>query len=131
MRGVIENRERRQQILDFRNLRYNKITPTDIDASLDFQGKTFIFVETKYGDTSLPAGQRLHLENLVKAIGDSGKTALAIIARHDISDCNRDVYLDKCKVRELYFNNTRSWRAPKQEVTVKEVIDVIYKLTIK
>ncbi len=125
-RGVIENRKRKQQILDFRGLKYGKITPTDIDLSLDFQGKAFVFGEVKYGDACLPVGQRVHLENLVKAIGDSKRRAIAIVARHDVNDCAQDVLVHRCKVSELYFDSERYWRAPKHPITVKEVIDFIY-----
>jgi hypothetical protein len=66
-RGVIRNREAKQQIADFSGLRYGKITPTDLDAFLDFGNRLFVFVECKYMNAPLSYGQRLALERLVDA----------------------------------------------------------------
>jgi len=66
-RGEIKNREYRTQINDFSKLRFGKITPTDIDAFLDFGNRLFVFVECKYGESKMPYGQQLAFERIVDA----------------------------------------------------------------
>ena len=46
-RGKIGNRRRALQIRDFTGLRWGNITPTDIDALIDFGDKVFVFIEVK------------------------------------------------------------------------------------
>lgn len=66
-RGVIKHREYKQQIADFSGLRFGAITPTDLDAFIDFNNKLFVFAEAKYNGHELPYGQRLALERLCDA----------------------------------------------------------------
>lgn len=66
-RGVIRNREFKQQIADFSGLRWGKVTPTDLDGFIDFGNKLFVFIESKHGDSVMPYGQRLALERLCDA----------------------------------------------------------------
>ena len=40
-RGKIENQDYAKQLFNFQGLRWDKITPTDIDGSLDFNGELF------------------------------------------------------------------------------------------
>ena len=61
---------------------FGKCGTTDIDLSCDWQGRTFVFVELKYGSTPLPAGQKYHLEAMVKGLNAGGKKAYAILAHH-------------------------------------------------
>lgn len=83
MRGVIQNREYKQQIADFSGLRFGKITPTDLDAFMDFGNKLFVFVEAKYGGADLPYGQRLALERLCDAChAPPSRSAVAFIVSH-------------------------------------------------
>ena len=76
-RGVINNIQRAQQINDFSNLLYGKITPTDIDGMIEYRGKLYIFFEIKYKDKDMPFGQRLALERLVKDLTYANKIGRA------------------------------------------------------
>ncbi len=120
-RGVIRNRKYAQQIRDFSKLRFGKITPTDIDAFLDFQDKVFIFIESKYKDSQLPYGQRLALERLADSTWKSGKHTLLIIASH-VKD--GDIEYSSCMVRELRWQGKKYF--PKNK-TAKQVIDSFIK----
>ena len=42
-RGVIQNRDRKKQIIDFSGLKYGKITPTDIDGLIEYKDKAMMF----------------------------------------------------------------------------------------
>jgi len=90
MTSKIHNRARIRQIIDFDGLEWGKLRPTDIDLSIDWQGKTFVFVELKSAGTALTLGQRIHLEGLVKAIRAGGRLAWAVFAHHD-TDVSEDV----------------------------------------
>ena len=83
-RGIIRNRDFATQIRDFSGLRFGKITPTDIDAFMDFGNKLFVFVESKHGSATLPYGQELALARLVDACHKPPERyAICIVSRHD------------------------------------------------
>lgn len=83
-RGVIHNRGFKQQIADFSGLRFGNITPTDLDAFMDFNNKLFVFVEAKHGGAPLSYGQRLAIERLCDACHNPPvRYAVAFITRHD------------------------------------------------
>jgi len=81
--STIRNQKLVGQVVDFKGVKFGLCSATDIDMSIDWQGKTFVFTELKYGEVPLPVGQRLHLESLVNAIEAGGKRAYALIARHN------------------------------------------------
>ena len=127
MRGVIENTERKQQIIDFRNLRYGNITPTDLDAYIEYKDKAKIWIEFKYGNAEPPYGQRLALQRDVMDAEKIGKDAIAIIAEHDIHNPQQSIMADSCKVREICYKQGFVWRPPKFNCTVKEMVDKFIK----
>ena len=64
-RGSIQFPDRARQLIDFSGLRYNKITPTDIDGFIEYHDEAIVFMEFKYGNAELPYGQKLALERLL------------------------------------------------------------------
>jgi len=68
----IRNLQHTRQRADFSGLRFGTIRPTDIDGSIEFEGRCCIFMETKHGDADLPTGQRLWLERNCDRWGDGG-----------------------------------------------------------
>ena len=114
-RGVIRNRERATQIRDFSGLRFGNITPTDIDACIEYRNKGFVFIESKYGNAILPFGQRLALERLIDALA---KPAILLIGRHEIEG---DVDYAGISVTDYYFNNI--WRKPTIPVNMRQAIE--------
>lgn len=126
MRGIIQNRERKKQIIDFRNIKYKKITPTDIDVIIDFGGRAFVVVELKHGDAPIPDGQRICLENMVRGWANGGVKAIAIIGNHFIDNCNEDVLLDECKVNKIYLSDEKRWRPPTKAMTIKDIVDAYH-----
>ena len=101
-----KNRARAAQLIDFQGLAWGKLRPTDIDLSLDWGGKTFVFVEVKGINQALTIGQRIHLEGLVNAIKAGGKTAWAIVAKHS-TRATEDIMAADCIVYSMYDGN--SW----------------------
>jgi beta-xylosidase len=122
-RGKILHPDRKQQINDFSGLRYENITPTDIDGLIEYKDKAYVFLEIKYGDAKLPYGQRLAIERLIKDVSKTGKSAIAIVAQHDVFNTKDSVPVAECEVREVYLFTQKQWRKTKKIVNVKQCID--------
>ncbi len=83
---MFKNREYAQQIKDFSGLRWGAISPTDVDALLEFSNRLFIIVETKYKNSPIPRGQLLALERVCDAINDPpNKHCLILLTSHESS----------------------------------------------
>jgi hypothetical protein len=110
-RGVIRNRAAAQQLRDFSGLRYGRITPTDIDAYMEFGGRLFVFVEAKYGGALLPYGQQLAIERLVDAIHNPPhRYAVAMVVSHDTQGA--DVSFADTRVQRYRWAGR--WRSPQE-----------------
>jgi len=114
-RGEIRNNEYARPLVLYKGMRWENITPTDIDGCIDFQDKVFIFFEVKHGKTKLTIGQKILLERLVKRINKSGAYGYALICRHHIDG---DVFLKNCIVHDV-FNG--EWHSSKGKgITVEK-----------
>lgn len=122
-RGKIVNRDRATQINDFHNIRYGKITPTDLDGFIDYHGALFIYFEIKYKDTQLHFGQKLALERLCDASQSGGIKSYLIISRHGVENPNEDVDVSQTLVSDLRY--CRQWYDMKMSRTLDSVIDEI------
>ena len=123
-RGSIQNREMAKQLVDFSELKYGRITPTDIDGLLEWREKNVIvFMEFKYEDAELPVGQKMALEEIVKCLRKTGKKAYALVCSHHVGDPDMDINAGAALVREYL---SWKWHILKQEVTVKEFIDHLW-----
>lgn len=117
-RGAIQFRERRKQIIDFSGLRVGNITPTDCDGLIEYHNKAYILFEIKHRDAKVPEGQ---LKALVRSVDDfklARKSALLVIAEHDVDDPGKDIDAATCKVRIWYDG---SWKQSNE--TLKELIN--------
>jgi len=123
--AAISHHERFSQRCSFAGLVYARnIRPTDIDVSIDFGGKMFVFIEAKHSDCELPDGQRIHLENLVKAIR-SDCVASALLCSHS-STVYEDIDIANSIVTKCFTKDQKStfrWYDIKEPVTVKESIE--------
>lgn len=130
-RGVYINRSRGKQLLRFDGFCYGSITPTDIDAVIEYRDELWITFEVKLEGKDVPVGQRLALERHVRDTEKAGKNSIAIIVEHDVYDYQQDVFLCDCIVRELYAydkkTNSYIWRKPKKRITAKEAADTYIK----
>ncbi len=116
-RGTIKNRERARQLVDFHELRWGKITPTDLDGFLDFGDKVFVFIEYKYEDADMGYGQETAFKRLV---GATRKPCILIHATHSQHDPDKDIDGANATVVRTYW---KGQRYPDGKRTVKQVID--------
>ena len=58
-KGLIRNRKRVKQVIDFTGIQNGKLHPSDIDAVLEFDNEVLILIEVKYKFNKIPMGQRL------------------------------------------------------------------------
>lgn len=107
---------REKQLVNYRDLRWGKITPTDIDGFLDFGGNAFVCIEYKYGDTEIPFGQKLALERLVNTMS---KPCILIHATHD---CPPEENIDGANSKVVQTYHKGRWHLDGRR-TVKQVVD--------
>lgn len=120
VRGKIRNRKFAQQLRDFSGLRFGTITPTDIDAFIDFGGRLFVFIESKHGSAGPPFGQRLALERLCDSCQSGGVTSFVIISYH-----NEDGDVDFASTIVREFRYMGGWHRPKTQTTTRKAIETI------
>lgn len=119
-RGAIRNREFAQKIRDFRGLRFGAITPTDIDAFCDFKNRLFVFIESKFGDSSPPYGQMLALERLCDACCADGRVAVVLLLKHQAKE-GEDI--DFAALPVTRYRLAGKWLYPKEPINCKQAID--------
>lgn len=121
-RGKIHNREQALVERDFSGTRWGKITPTDIDGFVEFSNRLFIFIEGKFGRSSLRYGQKLALGRLVDACHQPEKTRYAIgfVVAHDGSDC-----FDYAKAHVYLYRWNGVWHNQIEPVELKYAIDAM------
>lgn len=107
-RGIIQNRERARQIIDFSGIRYGNITPTDIDGFFERANEAFVFYELKFKDNEMPYGQKVALQRLVDATRTANKKAVLFLCSHNQEDPQKDVNASNAVVTKIYFNG--EWR---------------------
>lgn len=112
---MFRSREYASQLKDFSGLRFGRISPTDIDAMLEFGDKVYVIIEAKHGTADMPVGQKLALTRLTDALGEN-RHAMLIQATHDAT---ADIDLGNCKVAKYYYKQ-RWWMT---EMSVRELVD--------
>jgi hypothetical protein len=121
-KGEIRNKDIARNLVLYKGMRWENITPTDIDGCIDFQDKVFIFFEVKHGKTNVTVGQKILLERLVNRINKSGAFAYALICKHFIDG---DVTLKECIVHHVYNGQ---WSCIREKgITVEESVKRIRK----
>lgn len=127
--GEIQYRERAQQLIDFRNMRWNNnITPTDIDGFVDFYGRHFVFIEYKLVGKDLPFGQRLAYEHVAQAVFAANRDVVVFVCEHDTS-IGDDILAHKATVREMYHKNM--WQLTTAGWNIKDAIDSFHDYCVK
>lgn len=125
-RGEIRYLERLRQVLSFTGMeRHRRITPTDIDGFIDYNGRSFVFLEGKEVGRELGYGQRLMLENLVTRSDAGGCSSIAILFSHDTG--SGDVIIMKdCHVTKTFRERDGKylWLPPTRQITVLETIEM-------
>lgn len=84
-RGIIQYQRRFHQAVDFKGLRFENITPTDIDGFVEYRGKVFILFKFKHVDATydINGGQMKALTMTCDAIQTDSRHAMILLCRHD------------------------------------------------
>lgn len=128
-RGKIQFRDRAKQIIDFSGIRYQQITPTDIDGLIEYHDIAFLVYEYKLEGAKMPYGQELALTRLVDGLQKSGKMAALLLCEHDVRDPNDDIDAANAKVIKIYY--CKNWYSDMKRRTVKEVTNSFIKFVDK
>lgn len=109
-RGIIQNKSRFKQPISFEGMTHNDISPTDIDAIIDYGNKCFILYEVKYEDAPIPCGQAIAFERIVRALRSTGVAAFALHCRHHVSSTDEPIVLADTEVVAFFDNTSPYWR---------------------
>lgn len=126
MESSFRDRENAKQLIDFGGLKYGRCSPTDIDLTIEWRGLTFVFVEIKRRGTPLTLGQKLFLENVVKAINESGKHAVALFAEHDGIPVEQDIMAADTQVVNAYGSEEKWVNLREHKYSLQQYLQKIY-----
>jgi hypothetical protein len=127
MIDLINNKQYMSQVRNFNGLSYGKISPTDIDGFLEYRNQLFVFIETKYGNTDLPTGQRIALTRLCDAVASSGKRAVLLVVRHEFAP-DEDIMVAQCAVERYYLEGKWVDLGEGSIMTVRDAIDINHRI---
>lgn len=122
-RGVIHDKAKARQLVIFEGMKWGTITPTDIDAVLDFGGRLIIFIEVKYGLNDITTGQRILFERLCDFINTKDRVAVGIVCNHSSQS---DISLRECFVYKVRYKY--EWHNYNGKITVNEAIERLRKI---
>lgn len=94
----IENEEYLKMPILFTGMMFSGKSPTDIDASMDFDGKFFIFYEIKTNKGEISRGQARHLYELTKGLIAGGRKAAALVVDYE-GKPSEGIPLAECRLR--------------------------------
>ena len=120
-RGKIYNRELANQVRDFSGLRWDKITPTDLDGLVEYKNNCFVFFEAKRNGGKLPYGQDLALRRLVDNLN---KPAVLFVANHETPP-SEDIDMANTIVNRCYWDG--AWRKVVKPITLRDITDKFLK----
>lgn len=129
-RGTIKNFQHATQARDFNEIRWGKITPTDVDLSIDFGGKFFVFADLKFQGATMPRGQEIYFENLCRVLWKGGSHAVAIVAEH-CAPPNTPIRAYEAIVTRYFLQTPKQpakWRTPREQIYLKKAVDDLLKL---
>ena len=133
--GIIKSESAFSQPLHFEGVQFNTecnaITPTDIDAVLEFRDKLFVLIEVKRRGVDMSTGQRCAYERICRAIdGSKGKTCVAFFCWHDVEK-PRPVMLRDLYIKSFYWPGPSGyrWRESDRQRPVIKSINSLLDLT--
>lgn len=116
-RGKIINRERAKQLNDFTGLRFGNITPTDIDAAIEYHNQAYVIIEAKVQGNDLPSGQEIALVRMCDDL-QFRKPTILIVANHN-TPVDTDVDLSTARVAKVRYKG--KWII--RDTTVRELVE--------
>jgi hypothetical protein len=134
-RDQIKNQKSFKQRILFEKLeRDGKITPTDIDGLIDYNGKAFIFLEGKKKGIYMPFGQDLAYQNLIHVLREGGAIAICILFEHNTPSNENIIAHDKI-VNSIYMYDKEygdwRWKRPSRQITVLQAIETFEKKCLR
>lgn len=102
-RGYIQAQERARQVVEFKGLRYENITPTDVDGFFEWHNKVFVFYEYKLAGARMARGQMVAMERLVDGLDAANKTAVLFLCEHTVQNPRRNVDAASAIVKAVYY----------------------------
>jgi hypothetical protein len=102
-RGKIQNRQRAAQLRSFAGLRFGRITPTDLDALIEYHNKAYVLIEVKLEGAEFDGGQKLALERLCDDL-EKAKPTLLIFARHNYP-IGHDIDCGACMIEQYRWQH--------------------------
>ena len=117
------------QPIDFTEIVYGKISPSDIDAIIEIDDTYLIIIEVKKFGNPLSTGQALLIKRLVNAWNaDPNKEAIGIFATHSHYDAEESILLKDCSIKGVYGRKSKyHWKQPDIPTDVKEMIHTFAK----
>ena len=110
-RGLILNRERAKQIIDYSGIKFDrKISPTDIDGLVEYDNKAYVLMEFKYRGNTMPYGQSLAMTRMIDDFTAQGKESAFLVCEHNVTNPEEDIDAAKATVREVYYEG--KWGKP-------------------
>ncbi len=122
--STINNKRNIEQIIDFTNLQFGKMAPSDDDGFMEISGKIFIHFEIKHVNGNCEGAQRKAFEKRNDLIEKAGPVTFTIIAKHnqEITDI---IDAGKCMVYEYRRNSV--WNKPIEQINLHDFIEGIIK----
>lgn len=134
-RGSIKYPElyKKAKLISYQGMvRMRKITPTDIDGLIDYNGNLFVYLEGKLIGKSLDYGQKLCFEHLVQSHKKAGNFSWVLVFEYDEQIMEDEIIIAKNKsVREIYDSINLIWRPPEKKLTLITAIEGIENYCIK
>ena len=118
-KGLIRNRKRVKQVIDFTGVQNGKMHPSDIDAVLEFNNEVLILIEVKYKYNKIPTGQKLLLERICDSWHTDKSAVLKV--EHDFDNDDVNIPLEKCRVSAIYYD--KKWTYYKETKDFKKYIN--------
>lgn len=112
IRGKIRNKTFSSQTRDFSGLVFGKISPTDIDAFLEFNDILFVFIESKFQGAKIPYGQKLAFERLTRAIHHPPRRHCYFLLCEHSCEAEKDIDFANIRILSVYFNGR--WKPDKR-----------------
>ena len=120
-RGQIVTPDRARQIRDFSGLLFGTITPTDIDALIEYHNRGYIIIEVKLSGAPVLDGQRLALARLTDILWRARLMAVCLIATHNTTNVDEPIDVANAIVHEWRYQG--KWRHPKKMHTVRAMAE--------
>lgn len=134
--GEIKSIDYAKQLISFSGMVWpgvtfrGNISPTDIDAFIDFGGIFYVIIDYQHKGKNIGLGQVLALERICDALESSGAVAIAIIAEHNQQ---APEIVDGKSAKVIRYRFCKMWiEVNKNEIiSCKNFIDHRYNIFVK